>query len=422
MSEQQVECIGNEVKKQEPGPIVHSFFDRSVGLQAFIVIDSLWNGQSYGGLRIAEDLTLDEVKALAHVMTLKYCFSRRRLGGAKAGIILPVNCTNQQKTRILEAFGLQASFLLKTKTFVPWTDLNSSVDDIALLMKSAGCDFLGITDSSYFTALSVVSAVKAACAQKQIDLDGCTVTIEGFGAVGMNIALELLRSGMKIIGVSTVKGALYDRAGLDVYQLIELKKQYCDAFVYHSPMQPLELKEELLEMNTDVLIPCARTWCINELNVDKIQASMIIPGSNVPLTKEAEGRVHQRGVLYLPDFLCNSGGVFGTSLYDQGNTTRIVHDFIMNEFGLVLKELIQESETTSRPPSTIARAILEENCQKWYKKPQRLQKLTNERREHLQKLLSVQRYVPRVQAWFSLQQQRRIFHEYIQCIQYHRGC
>jgi glutamate dehydrogenase (NAD(P)+) len=399
----------NKIEKTQP--VVHEFVERTVGLHAYIVIDSLRNGQSCGGLRISDDLTLEEIKTLAASMTLKYCFLQRNMGGAKAGIILPNNSTSEHRTQVLEAFGRHAAFLLKNKTYIPWTDLGSSGDDIAKIMNSAGCDFHGISDSSYFTALTVVSAIKAACEMQNKDLSGCSVIIEGFGSVGMHAASELAKWGATLVGISTAKGALYDTNGLDIKTLIELQKTYKDDVVHHYGKEYLETKERLLEMDTDILLPCAKTWSINTTNMKNIKAKIIAPGANAPMTKEAEAYLHQQGVLCLPDFLCNLGGIFGTSLYDNRNPIPTVHRFIMNEFGALIKDILRRSAQKNLHPSEVAEAIAEKNC------------ITNHQRmfsqfwkrkyiiQWLARTSVVQQAMPKLQAWASLQNQQRILTE-----------
>lgn len=408
--------MDNAEKQSRTQPILHEFIDNSVGLHAYIVIDSLKNGNSCGGVRILDDVTVEEIKALARAMTFKYCFLKENMGGAKAGIILPKDCTHQQRTKILEAFGRNASFLLRKRTYIPWTDMNCSVDDIATIMNAAGCNFHGISDSAYFTALTVASAVKAACETNDIDMSTISVTIEGFGSVGMNLASELKKWGVKIIGVSTVKGALYDAGGLDINKLLKLRKQYKDDLVYHYGTECIERKELLLEMYTDILIPCARPWTINTTNMKKIKAKMIIPGANVPLTKEAEEFLHQKGVLCLPDFICNVGGVGGTGLYNAGNRIPRVQRFIMNEFGQLVKELILKSFKEHRLPSDIARSVAEKNCTVNIQGMQYKSYMKKFVNRWFDRVIQFQRFFPGLQVRMSLESQRRIFAENIKSI------
>ena len=347
--------------EREP-QMICEFVDESVGLHAYLVIDSTRHGHSCGGFRILEDLTLEEVKALARAKTLKYSFLKRNMGGAKAGIILPKGCTPEQRTQILEALGRKLSPLLKNEIYIPWTDMNCSVEDLATIMKAAGCAFAGVSDSSYFTALTVVSAVKAACDIQGIEASEASVVIEGFGKVGSTVGQELSKWGTKIVGVSTTRGAIYDDSGLEIDKLVELRKRYGGNLVryYRDEAGFIEEKELLLEMDTDILIPCARPWTINAKNMNRIRAKMIVPSGQVPLTEEAEGFLHEKGMLCLPDLVCNTGGIFGTALYDSGVRTSEVHEFIMKEFGLLVKELIWRSVKDNRRPSEVAQKIAED--------------------------------------------------------------
>ena len=345
----------------KPPQKIYEFNDDSIGLHSYIVIDTLKNGNSCGGLRISSDLTLDELKILAKIMTIKYSFLKINTGGAKAGIILPPGCSNQQRTKILQAFGKKAIDILRKKLYVPWTDMNSSINDLSIIMRSAGCHFKGIIDSSYFTALTVVSSIKAACEIKNMDMSKTTAIIEGFGNVGANIANELKKFGIKIIGISTIKGAIYNHNGLNIDKLIELRKKYKDDLVKHYKANYNNKTETLLEKETDILIPCAGIWTINKSNMDKIKTKMIIPGANAPLTQEAELFLHKKEILYLPGFISNIGGVFGTSLYDNKIPMEKVYNFIMKEYGLLVKNLIWSSFRNNCLPSEIAYKVATTN-------------------------------------------------------------
>jgi glutamate dehydrogenase (NAD(P)+) len=220
--------------------------------------------------------------------------------------------------------------------------------------------------------------------------------------------------------VSTVKGALYDASGLDINKLIELKKRYTDNLVQHYSTECIEPKELLLEMDTDVLIPCARTWCINGMNMENIKAKMIVPGANVPLTKEAEEFLHQKGILCLPDFICNLGGVFGTKLYDNRNPIPTVHRFIMNEFGQLVKELIWTSIKEHCLPSDIARLVAEKNSSANVKRMQYNSLIKKFPIGWFHRVIHFQRVFLGRQPWIALQRQRRIFIENIRCIKNQR--
>ena len=405
------------VFEREP-QMICEFVDESVGLHAYLVIDSTRYGHSLGGFRILEDLTLEEVKALARAKTLKYSFLKRNMGGAKAGIVLPERCSPEQRTQILESFGRKLSPLLKNKIYIPWTEMNCSVKDIAIIMKSAGCAFKGVSDSSYFTALTVASAVKAACDIRGIDVSAASVVIEGFGKVGSKVGQELSKWGTKIVGVSTTEGAIYDDGGLEIDKLVELRKRYRGNLVryYGDEAGFIEEKELLLEMDTDILIPCARPWTINAKNMNRIRAKMIVPSAHVPLTEEAEEFLHQKGILCLPDLACNTGGIFGTALYDSGVRTSEVHEFIMKEFGLLIKELIWRSVKDNRRPSEVAQKIAEDNFNSLDWSMQKRRRIKRYLGFGLRMGYRIHVIPQHVVAWVNYRNARRMLAENIKCL------
>ena len=409
-------AVDNNIFNNLPEKI-YEFNDENIGLQSYIVIDTLNGGSSCGGLRISSNLTLDELKILAKIMTIKYSFLKRKTGGAKAGIILPKDCSSEQKTKILEAFGQKASELLRKGLYVPWTDMNSNIDDISLIMRSAGCKYNNISDSSYFTALTVVSSIKAACEIKNIDMSKTTVSIEGFGNVGTNIANELKRYGMKIIGISTLNGTLYDNSGLDVDKLIDIRKKYQDELVKHYPANYYDKTEPLLEMETDILVPCAGIYSINNLNMNKIRTKMIIPGANAPLTREAELFLHNKGILYIPGFISNIGGVFGTSLYDNNIPIKKVYNFIMKEYGFLIKNLIWSSFRNNCLPSKIAYEVAMKNFN-GYNNSRNNNNSYNKKylRHFLQIGLNTPRYIPLFRPYMTLLNQKIILNSNIKSI------
>ena len=153
------EFIKNE-KERKPLKIIR-FKDVLLDYDAVIVIDSLLNGKSSGGIRISEFIDTDEIILMAKSMTLKYAILQRMMGGAKCGIHIPSNCTDEQKTQILKSFGKQASSILQSKTYIPYMDMNCSQKDINTILTAANCPLYQVSDSSFFTALSVVYAIKS---------------------------------------------------------------------------------------------------------------------------------------------------------------------------------------------------------------------------------------------------------------------
>jgi len=348
-------------KKREPYKIFE-FIDKDEDLKAFIVIDSLKNSKSYGGLRIAEFISLEEIKSLAKSMSLKYCFLKRTMGGAKCGILIPESYSHIEKNRILKSFGKKASIILKDKTYSPWTDLNSSPDDIYTILKAAGCKLYEISNSSYFTALTIVSSIKAACRYLEINMSKVSVIVEGFGNVGNNVAKELAVFGVKIIGLSTVKGSIYNIKGYDIDKLSNLRIKFGDSFINNYKEDIVEPKELLLEMNSDILIPCARPWSINKNNMNNIRSKIIVPGANNPFRDNADEFLNKKNILCLPDFVSNIGGILGSSLFDNGISEKRIYRFIMNDFSRLIMEILVCSNENNITPYNLAEIISYYNC------------------------------------------------------------
>lgn len=328
--------------------------DRSVGLEGWVVIDSMGRGGACGGIRIAEDVTLEEVMALARAMTLKYRFlDVVPLGGGKGGIVRPPGCTEDQLRQILEAFGRQAAPLLQQGIYRPWTDMNSGPAQLNAIRAAAGLPPRQWPESGYYTALSVVAALRAACDVSGRPVRGLTVALEGFGKVGGALARELDQLGATIVAVSTVKGARYDPRGLDVPHLLQLRSRAGADFITEAPGERLA-REALLELPVDVLVPGARPWTIHAGNAGRIQARLIVPAANVPVTEDAKPVLAARGHQLLPDFACNAGGVLGSHLRTHGLADDAIRGVLLDDFRLRIAHMLHEAGRTGRSAEAVA--------------------------------------------------------------------
>jgi glutamate dehydrogenase/leucine dehydrogenase len=165
---------------------------------------------------------------------------------------------------------------------------------------------LGMDDLA--TGHGVKAAAEAALGSLGRELAGARVAIEGFGKVGAGTARACARAQARVVAVSTVHGLLVDPAGLDVEVLIGLRGQHGDRFVQHggSPPRP---REELFELECDVLVPGARPDSITGPVAERLRCAVVSPGANAPYTAEGLEMLHRRAILALPDFVSNSGGV-----------------------------------------------------------------------------------------------------------------
>ncbi|MGA1863752.1 MAG: Glu/Leu/Phe/Val dehydrogenase dimerization domain-containing protein [bacterium] len=319
----------------------------------YIVIDSILNNTSSGGVRITGDISLEEIKAMAAEMTLKYNFIGLNRGGAKSGIKIPEKTPKEDRKKLLAEFGRRAGPIIRAGIYYPGRDMNCSEEDLSLIYKGAGCFIGKVTDTSFFTAVSLEKSVTA-CKEVYGLKDPVKVAIEGFGSVGGFLAERLNPEVFHIIGVSTKNGAIYRQEGLPLNQLLEYKKEYGDDFVLRFKDAERIEKKAILNLDVDILIPCARTWAINEDNVGEIKSRLIIPGANVPYTDGVLEVLQEKGAICLPGFVCNSGGVYGSSMFDRGINLKNIERFSEIYFKRVIKALLNKSKESHISPVNLA--------------------------------------------------------------------
>jgi glutamate dehydrogenase (NAD(P)+) len=330
----------------------------------WLVIDSLKAGRSAGGVRTGENVTLAEVKLLASDMTLKYSFYNVRHGGAKAGIYCPDLITKKEREDLFFNFGKGLKSLLHEKVFNPGTDMGTDRKDIEQIFKGAGINVKPdneFIDSSYYTGVSVFAALKAAAAFKGIELKGARIGIQGLGKVGMNILRLAFDSGLKLVTVSTSKGALHACDGFDIKKIFNLVVKSGDDFVnQYQDAQKISLGE-FFEKDMDIMCPCAGIYPIHEGNMEQIKAKIIVPGCNVPADKEVERWLYKNGIIYLPGFVCNAGGVLGFVLKGDGIEKENLSDFLSRGIQNRVKSLMAQAEQRGISQADVARKMAQKN-------------------------------------------------------------
>jgi glutamate dehydrogenase (NAD(P)+) len=149
-------------------------------------------------------------------------------------------------------------------------------------------------------------------------LDGARLVIQGFGAVGSHAARHLVERGARLVGAADSRGTIYNPRGLDVAALIALK--HSGRSVADYPDGTRLGREAVVGLDCDIWIPAARPDVINADNLDQVKARLVIEGANIPITEEAERVLHERGVLCVPDFIANAGGVICAAMEYRGAT------------------------------------------------------------------------------------------------------
>ena len=324
----------------------------------YVAIDSTVGGRSCGGLRMLPDIDEAEIQALARSMTLKYGFLGLPQGGAKAGVFGNPEASRQERLERLVEFGHAIAPLLRSRAFVPNADMGTESADIRHMLNAVGIRVgrreLQDNFSGLYTAHSVLTGVVQSARHIGLNLSKCTAAIEGFGNVGRPLASLLGSTGIKVVAISTSRGALYNPQGLNVGRLSRLAEEAGSQVVELYREAEFVDREKLLELPVDILCPCARWNSLNMSNVHRIAAQVICPGANNPITPDAEHTLFERGVLCLPDFVANCGGVLGGTMEFASVSREKISNFINHHISIRIAWLLNEAKSKHQLPRDVA--------------------------------------------------------------------
>jgi glutamate dehydrogenase/leucine dehydrogenase len=325
------------------------------GVEAIVVVDNVAAGPAIGGVRMMPDVSTVEVARLARAMTLKNAAARLPHGGGKAGIIADPSMDPAAKEAVVRWF---ARAIRGLDQYIPGPDMGTDETCMAWVHDEIGrCVGLpsvlgGIPlDELGATAFGLAVAAEAVEAAGLIELDGARIAIQGFGAVGRNAARFLAERGGVLVSVSDRFGSVNNGGGLDVTELVAWESRATSVASFPggesgSPDAPLW--EEC-----DILVPAARGDVIAEADVGRVRARVVLEGANIPITAPAEAALHDRGVLCIPDWIANAGGVICGSVEYRGGTRA-------QAFGLI-DETIREN-TAAIVERSLKRSIPPRHC------------------------------------------------------------
>jgi glutamate dehydrogenase (NAD(P)+) len=284
-------------------------------------------GPAKGGVRFHQDVNLDEVKALAFWMTYKCAVADIPMGGGKGGVIVdPATLSVNELERLSRRFFAEMHDMFGPNRDVPAPDVNTTPQIMAWFMDTYSMhqrEYLpgvvtgkpleigGSEGRVKATARGLQFNMRKAVAAHKEKLAGMTVAVQGFGNVGMYSAELLHDDGCTIVAISDVHGAFYNPAGIDVYQAMAYsnKNKGLDGFEKTGLAKKMKNAMDLLELDVDVLCPCALELQITKKNADKVKARYVAEGANGPLDHDADKILEKKKVFVVPDILCNSGGV-----------------------------------------------------------------------------------------------------------------
>lgn len=283
-------------------------------------------GPFKGGLRYHPNVDLDHFRALASAMTWKCALVDVPFGGAKGGINCdPSKLTRHDREVLTKRFTERLGHVIGPDSDIPAPDMGTGEREMAWILESYSQDNGHTPDvvtgkpiqlgGSYgrkeATGRGVALVTSWAAEAAEIDLEGATVAIQGFGKVGRHAAKILAEKDAKIVALSDVQGGVYRGAGLDVPELFDATEDPEQRITLESIDGSAEKlsNEELLELDVDILIPAAVSDVINEDNADAVKASLIVEAANLPVTFQGAAILTDRRIRVVPDILANAGGV-----------------------------------------------------------------------------------------------------------------
>jgi glutamate dehydrogenase (NAD(P)+) len=316
--------ILQDCKKAVEVSIPTSMDDGSVSaFTGYRVTHNVSRGPSKGGIRYHPDVTLDEVKALAMWMTWKCSLMGLPFGGAKGGVICnPKEMSRGELERMTRRYTSEIINEIGPEKDIPAPDVGTDAATMAWIFDTfsmnKGYSVLGVVTGKPLTiggslgrveatARGAVFCLESALSRSGKTLEGQRVAVQGFGNVGLHFATFAAESGARIVAVSDSSGGRYDADGLDLDAAI-LHKRDGGRLAEFGGGDALT-NDELIEVDCDVLAPCALEQVVNGSNADRVQASIVVEGANGPVTPAADEILEANDVLIVPDILANAGGV-----------------------------------------------------------------------------------------------------------------
>jgi len=284
---------------------------------------NLSRGPAKGGIRYHQDVSLDEVRALAMWMTWKCAVVGIPYGGGKGGVIVdPKKLSQRELEGLTRRYATEISIIIGPERDIPAPDVNTTSQTMAWIMDTYSMHVgytvpavvtgkpiaLGGSEGrNEATAQGAVYTLEDAAGHLGMDLSHCRVAVQGFGNAGAIAAQLMFAKGSKVVAVSDSTGAIYGPQGFDPNAVLAWKKEHHSVCGF--PGTKDITNEELLEVDCEILIPAALENQITAKNAGRIKARLIGEAANGPTTPEADEILYKAGKFVIPDILCNAGGV-----------------------------------------------------------------------------------------------------------------
>jgi glutamate dehydrogenase/leucine dehydrogenase len=337
--------------------------NQKVGLDGILVIDNTILGPGKGGIRMTYNVTEEEVMRLARAMTFKNALAGIPFGGAKAGIIWKGG-SPEQKRAVIQEFARQIK-IFTPKKYIAGPDVNTGELEMAQFVQATKIwnsatgkpanlcmrfaknknEKCGLPHEFGSTGFGVAKATKVAADILGLDIKGAKVAIHGFGNVGSFTCKFLTEMGARVVATATKEGAIFEGKKIS--------------------------NEDFWKVPVDILIPASVTDVINETNKNNIKAKLIVEAGNIPMRENIEAELFEKGIMFLPDFVANAGGVISSYAEYRGYNPKRMFDTIEQKITKTVKSVMSKSLKQKANPRQIAmelaKKIILEKAKKKFK-------------------------------------------------------
>jgi len=316
------------------------------GVKGILVVDNVAAGPSIGGLRLAPDVGLAECFRLARAMTLKNAAAGLQHGGGKSVMIGDPHMPRAEKEPMVRAF---AKALAGEGHYIFGPDMGTDEQCMAWIKDEIG-RAVGLPrsvggiplDELGATGYGLAAAADVAIDYCDFDLDGARLAVQGFGSVGMHGAHFLAERGVKLVAAADSQGTLFDPGGVDIPALIAHKQSGRSVATFGTG-EVLD-RDAVIGVDCDIWIPAARPDVITMANWESFRAKLILQGANIPITAEAERKLEEKGVVIVPDFIANAGGVICAAMEYHGQTQTGAFDAIAEKIRRNTRDVLERAK------------------------------------------------------------------------------
>lgn len=347
--------------------------DSRLGMEGFLVIHNTVLGPGKGGIRMTASVSEKEVERLASTMTWKNALADIPFGGAKAGIRW-AGGSDEKKKLFIQSFARAIKPFL-VKKYIGGPDVNTGEREMQWFVEAVNnwraatgkpanyCmvafgkkgEKCGIPHEFGSTGFGVAQSTKVAVKYAGIELKGATVAIHGFGNVGSFAYKFLTELGANVVALADASGFAYSKEGFDkdiIKNLIHDHKKIADTLKNYKISE-----KEFWKLPVDILIPASVTDVINESNKDDIKAKIIVEAGNIPMQEGIEAELFRKGIIIVPDFVANAGGVISSYAEYRGYNPKRMFELVERKIIKITDAVLRESLKLNQNPRLVALGI-----------------------------------------------------------------